>query len=69
MIGAKTGTASYGDKETTNPVGPSDGNARVLRGGSWFFPLPWLCRSAYRVRYGPGNRRNDVGLRLCFCLD
>ena len=58
----------YGDKETTDPVGPSDGNARVLRGGSWLHH-PWLCRSAYRCRHEPGNRSNDVGLRLCFCLD
>ena len=34
-------------KEETNPLGPSSGEYRVRRGGSWF-GTAWSCRSAYR---------------------
>lgn len=41
----------------------SNNNIRVLRGGSWFND-PWLCRSAYRIRYGPAVRHHSVGFRV-----
>ena len=61
----------YGDypqKDVVDPQGAEKGQFRVLRGGSWI-DGPWNCRSAYRVRYGPGDRVDDVGCRVCFCLD
>ena len=61
----------YGDypqKDVVDPTGPEKGQYRVLRGGSWHFS-PEYCRSAIRVRDEPGNRSNNYGLRVCFCLD
>ena len=39
---------------------------RLLRGGSWDFG-PRHCRSAFRLRYQPGNADFDVGFRVV-CL-
>ena len=54
---------------------PSDGSAwtgdcarRVLRGGSWL-SLPGNLRSAYRYRYGTGDRYSVVGFRIARTLD
>ena len=56
----------YGDYSAgsvTDPVGPSEGSYRVLRGGSW-----WLyerdCRAAYRLHSSPGHRFIRFGFRL-----
>ena len=38
--------------------------SRVLRGGAWFFPARY-CRSAYRSRYAPDDRRWGRGFRVC----
>jgi formylglycine-generating enzyme required for sulfatase activity len=40
-----------------------DSSRRVLRGGSWD-DLGSYCRSAVRVRYGPGNRYINIGFRV-----
>ncbi|CAK8725495.1 hypothetical protein KKHLCK_16865 [Candidatus Electrothrix laxa] len=56
----------YGDypsNSQTNPVGPSSGSDRVIRGGSWYFN-PWLVRSANRNRNTPVRRNYDLGFRL-----
>jgi len=42
----------------------SDDSRRVNRGGSWR-NHPGFCRSAVRDWYHPGNRRWDLGFRLC----
>jgi formylglycine-generating enzyme required for sulfatase activity len=51
---------------------PTDGSAwieggnserRILRGGSWGYD-PRLCRSAYRLNYGPGNDYDFSGFRV-----
>ena len=46
-----------------DPVGPSSGVCRIGRGGCWFNSAT-LCRSAYRYRFGPGERDNSLGFRL-----
>jgi formylglycine-generating enzyme required for sulfatase activity len=46
-----------------DPTGPKDGSLRVLRGGSWYYS-PWLCRSAYRLRYDPLHRYDYIGFRV-----
>jgi len=58
----------YPQKDVVDPQGPERGGIRVLRGGSWFH-TPLHCRSAYRYWDGPGFRGNNLGCRLCFCLD
>ena len=42
---------------------PSRGSYRVDRGGSWY-DIAVLCRSAYRLRYAPGDRIDNLGFRL-----
>jgi uncharacterized protein (TIGR02996 family) len=58
----------YPDNDITDPLGPSSGGSRVLRGGSWRFATDY-CRAAYRNGDGPAFRGSDVGLRVCFRLD
>lgn len=49
-------------KGGVDPVGPSSGEVRVFRGGSWGFDA-FLCRAADRVRLDPGLRHNYLGFR------
>ena len=54
----------YGDKkEVTDPTGPQDGSARVLRGGGWSKGAGY-CRVAFRSSYLPDYRYYDFGFRL-----
>jgi hypothetical protein len=46
-----------------DPVGPSEGADRVLRGGSWIGD-GGSTRSAYRLRFDPDSRHNAIGFRL-----
>ena len=46
-----------------DPVGPSEGTVRVLRGGSWMGD-GGSTRSAYRLRFDPDSRHNAIGFRL-----
>ena len=45
-----------------NPVGPEDGIARVLRGGSWEYDWKHL-RAANRRNNGPATSMHDYGFR------
>jgi formylglycine-generating enzyme len=51
----------YCDKQ--DPQGPEKGEARVLRGGSWYY-YGRYCRSALRRRIEPGDRNFDFGFRV-----
>jgi formylglycine-generating enzyme required for sulfatase activity len=53
----------YPPGPVTDPEGPSSGEHRVLRGGSWNGDADDL-RSAYRLRFSPGYRYNHVGFRV-----
>jgi formylglycine-generating enzyme required for sulfatase activity len=56
---------SYPDQGGTklqDPEGPSEGDRRVVRGGSFFFP-PFFLRSAYRGFFRPDDRGFYLGLR------
>jgi len=57
--------AEYGAGSAKNPQGPSSGEGRVLRGGSWIHN-PYSCRSASRVRYGyvPTFTNHTGGFRV-----
>jgi sulfatase modifying factor 1 len=60
----------YGDYESglqENPKGPKQGSNRVGRGGSWI-SFAQYCRVAYRSRWDPGNRNDDLGFRLALSL-
>ena len=54
---------TYPSGEVTDPIGPSSGSYRVIRGGSWNYYAQNL-RSANRNGVTPGYRFSGVGLRL-----
>ncbi len=54
---------SYSGEAQTNPVGPSSGTYRVLRGSSWEFNF-WYCRVSNRDFDVPSYAFNFFGLRL-----
>jgi formylglycine-generating enzyme required for sulfatase activity len=58
----------YPKSDVIDPKGPERGLDRVLRGGCWS-ARPEDCRSACRVRNGPGDRFSTFGLRVCFSAD
>ncbi|MFM7603827.1 MAG: formylglycine-generating enzyme family protein, partial [Prosthecobacter sp.] len=49
-------------KGGTDPVGPTSGDSRVIRGGSWINVASY-CRAASRGRRGPGSRSDDLAFR------
>ena len=56
----------YGDyprSGSVDPVGPSSGPNRMIRGGSWYYD-PRRARVAGRDWDVPGRRGIDLGLRL-----
>ena len=58
------GLRPYGPQPVSDPVGPEDSAARVLRGGSWINGARYL-RAAGRGRDRPDVRNDSVGFRLC----
>ncbi|MBI3018600.1 MAG: formylglycine-generating enzyme family protein [Deltaproteobacteria bacterium] len=53
----------YSSSNVTDPIGPTSGSDRVVRGGSWINRAKSL-RSAIRYNYGPDDRYSNVGFRL-----
>ena len=51
----------------TDPLGPSTGSIRVLRGGSWFSSAQ-VVRAGFRDNFVPGFRINNSGFRLASTL-
>jgi len=56
-------SGDYPTGSVSDPVGPTTGGYRVIRGGGWG-DTAGDCRSARRRRYGPGGRDYDLGFRL-----
>lgn len=54
---------NYSSGPASDPVGPTSGVDRVLRGGS-FVNRPVSCRAARRCGYGPAVMYNITGLRV-----
>ena len=54
---------NYSDSSQTNPMGPSSGSNRVLRGGSWVYYAKY-CRVLYRESLSPSSRYRTNGFRL-----
>ena len=52
----------YSESPRVNPAGPPNGSYRVVRGGSWAVPSPWL-RSYARLRAFPAKTSDQVGFR------
>jgi formylglycine-generating enzyme required for sulfatase activity/tRNA A-37 threonylcarbamoyl transferase component Bud32 len=53
----------YPPEAIKNPKGTSNGDDRVVRGGSWRDPAR-ACRAARRHSFGPDNHRDDFGFRV-----
>ncbi|MDX2134597.1 MAG: SUMF1/EgtB/PvdO family nonheme iron enzyme [Saprospiraceae bacterium] len=53
----------YPDGSVRNPIGPTSGVTRVVRGCCWY-NTPRFCRSAVRYRITPEFRSTHVGFRL-----
>lgn len=53
----------YSKAPTNNPIGPSSGQKRVLRGGS-SLGSSWLCAIHVRYADNPNNSDNDFGFRI-----
>jgi formylglycine-generating enzyme required for sulfatase activity len=60
--------AALGSESIKDPINLNNGDARVLRGGSWL-NVAVYCRAAYRNWRAPGSRVINYGLRVCFRLD
>ena len=54
---------AYPSGSATDPIGPTSGSYRVLRGGSWLI-FAGDCRSAFRFRFAPEFRSNYLGFRV-----
>ena len=54
---------SYSSSSQVNPTGANSGYNRVHRGGGWSI-IAGSCRSSYRCCDTPGNRYDNLGLRL-----
>jgi formylglycine-generating enzyme required for sulfatase activity len=52
---------------TDDPTGPSDGNQRVVRGGSWF-DYGYHCRSAERSPIPPDSGYKNIGFRVAMTI-
>lgn len=57
---------SYSSAEQNEPTGPSSGQSRVMRGGSWFSTAT-SCRVASRSLNTPSYRSDEFGFRVV-CL-
>jgi formylglycine-generating enzyme required for sulfatase activity len=53
----------YASSPATDPGGPSSGQYRMLRGGSWY-DHPEFCRSGFRKYNSPDARYDFIGFRL-----
>ena len=53
----------YSARRVTDPVGPSEGSYRVIRGGSWAIGGT-DCKAAFRLPSSPGQRFSRLGFRL-----
>ena len=53
----------YSSSSQTDPQGPSTGDSRVLRGGSWL-DIPFGVRAPYRFDSAPAGRCNLCGFRV-----
>jgi len=54
---------AYARYATGDLSAPSEGEHKLLRGGSWYRDIPADFRCAHRVNYNPRRRDSDAGFR------
>jgi formylglycine-generating enzyme required for sulfatase activity len=54
--------AKYPEGRQVNPQGPSEGDRKIIRGGSWT-DLPQFIHAIQRIRYVPTDASETVGFR------
>jgi formylglycine-generating enzyme len=54
----------YGVADTHDPRGPTTGNTRIVRGGSWVNDDVSMLRCAYRHRVPPDTYAHSIGFRI-----
>ena len=57
------GEEYYSQSPERNPKGPDSGDARVMRGGSWFADMNTPLPVSYRYSYNPSHTSNLIGFR------
>jgi len=57
------GASYYASSPKSNPTGPTSGDSKILRGGSWDVDIYNGGRSAYRDECGATCRLSDIGFR------
>jgi uncharacterized protein (TIGR02996 family) len=62
------GAGYYAHSPAKDPPGPTRGEQRSMRGGSWRGG-PWFCRSAERWSMNPEDTEINVGLRVAVELE
>ena len=53
----------YPEGDATDPTGPANGTARILRGGTWA-DRPAICTASYRGSFAPDTHFSGVGFRV-----
>ncbi|MBP7213162.1 MAG: formylglycine-generating enzyme family protein [Anaerolineaceae bacterium] len=53
---------SYNPDDTDNPMGPTAGQSKTIRGGCWYYDATYI-RSAHRSKHNPLYRYYNVGFR------
>jgi sulfatase modifying factor 1 len=54
----------YGSGEARNPTGPTSGQMRIVRGGSWVNDEVMMLRCAYRHKVPPDTYAYSIGFRV-----
>jgi formylglycine-generating enzyme required for sulfatase activity len=57
----------YADSPGVNPVGPKEGEVRVIRGGSWY-STGTECRAARRGSGKPDVKNDEIGFRVVLIM-
>ncbi len=60
-------SGDYGVEAVTDPMGATEGSARMIRGGGWYYAAA-ICRATYRSNIVPAGRSVNRGFRLALSL-